>query len=310
MFVQLASLLDLYHNSGKLADRDFILYVLEALLSHKNIKQSCPKIIINRTKDNGTDLAIYRFEESITIYPERCFNYIMKKKANVWLSEIDRFLKLNNKDENSVAVTRELYNYLYNLNIMKALLHEVDHVERCANYGKEKSLENILCDLNLRFRMFGLDRVNLVNNTKLSLIKAKKYVMDLSDLSNNLYVVEPIERFANENSSKQLLNIISYLNISDLNKKILLYFAKIYMIEDYTYSYNRLSDDSYPILEYSNYLKNISEYYTDEFSGKDLDRIFSRTLTDASVADRLYYGFKVTNEELKDVRTGKIKIYK
>ena len=301
MYKYFANLIDEYMYEDKMVDDTFIYNVLDKLLSSRELTylSSENEVFEMNNPFMGTGNPMeYSYLNGIKVYLINTYNDVMNRIRD--LIEIQDSFKLDISYEDMELSLK----YYYYIKIITMLMHEVEHVYQNSIYNNTDTLENTLITLDLKLVRHYIDSLN-INNKEYIDNKKEKLIL----YKSNPYIkfIQPIERFANIKSQYNYMDIIENLNTKDEILVALMDFFYATKKSFYIYSY-LIMDSRDPINEYIKHIKNIREYNTDYLSGEEIDLLIDKSSKDLSLKERLYYGYKVTDMELKNIKSDKIKI--
>ena len=251
-----------YSVQNKLLDKNAINYILIELLNENNF-QKINIFIDNKKKPVYLDdkLASYK-NNTINVFLSRINEYILSDKY-----------KTNFKNE---YILNKFQNYLRkNLVILQALFHEIEHVEQFNNKDNI-TLEQKLCNLEKEFIS---ETENIMNDNSLSLFKRMNEFSKNKKLYRNNYEISFMERMADINSYKKILELLEPIkskvqDVYDLENYLLM--------ETIMKSYKNIMDT--PTIRF---FINIGKF--NELAQYDLINL--------SEEDKLLYGLKIDGKD-------------
>ena len=293
MYKYFANLIDEYIYEDKTIDENFIYNILDMLLSSRNLTDLSSEnevFEINNPFLGSSNPMEYSYPNGINVYLVDTYKVVMENIRNLIEMQNEFKLDLSNEDLDLS------YRYYYYIKVITMLMHEVEHVYQNSVYKNINTLENTLITLDLKLVRQYIESSNNIKE-KLILFRSNPYIK----------YIQPIERFANIKSQNNYMDIIENLNASDEVLVALMDYFYATKKSFYIYSY-LITESHNPMGEYIKYMKNIKEYSIDDLSGEEIDILIDKSSKDLSLKERLFYGYKVTDDELRDIKTNKIKI--
>ena len=292
----ISNLINQYVSGECNLDQYFITTILNTLLAERELTSISREINIYpfSTIFNGGKYSMsYEYPKGI--------NVILAKTNEEVTSTIYNIIPvLKNNFHTSSETILKAVEYYYYIKILMMFCHEVEHVNQNKNYTKEDTLENLLVTLNLRPVR---DLYDAEYNENIEDINKYRLILRKYKLTNpNLGDIEPIERFANINSTNIVKEVINNLDTSDEVKEILLFLLEFDKTFLKIYSYVALENSKYPLDEYIKYMKQINELYTHNLDSNEIERIINAYGRELSLDERLYYGFEITDDELEGLK--------
>lgn len=265
MIDDVTALLNKYAKDKELADEKFILDVCQMTMDEMNLQEYVNEIYYTNAKNaKDTSYNIITSELIFNLY--KAHDKLVIKRLN------------------------DNYFWYYNLTILSAIYHEMEHV------NIEKIIDSNIEIDSLRLLLALNDPVEfLIKNKYSNNLKFKTKIFELYQKLNNK--TSPNERIANIVSFKKTKEIINKLPLN--NPAILTYSKLINYLEEYTilYGYKLInSQTNSPTINYLNKIpftdnKTILKNNKEEFSINNLP--FDK---------RLLYGLFLTKEEYQKIK--------
>lgn len=212
-------------------------------------------------------------------------NYCFASKTlNINLSSIIKETKFEDKELfKDIFSVRQIIQKM-NLNIIKYILHEIEHVrQHYVLSKKQNTIEKRLIDMS--FNHYYYD--NQTKKEKIEEEIAKEYVK-----FGGFYYSEPAERMAFILSGNKIVKLVKDL---DLNQNIIDLF-KLEVLQDEDYEYKIIDNRIiYPLKTYMEILKSKLNKDSKILHEKYLKSIVNKN--NFSLKKRMMYGFKITKKE-------------
>lgn len=304
MIKQIANLIEEYLSEEKAFDKNFVDVVLDNLITDE-LKPICFYNHVyahnNPLFDSGYPM-VYDYPNGINVYVKNTNKELMNIIPN-YASAIKYNFDYNVDNETLIKALE----YAYYLHLVIMMSHEVEHVRQNINYNNSDTLEGFITRLNLyshrRYEELKITRKCEDKEFRNSLEIFYKYKTN----SDEIKYVEPIERYANINSTKNINSIINNLMATDEVKEILHFIVEYINRFHLIYSYGSSKDGKTPLAAYVDYLKKYKIYKLDDLTSDEIDKKIIELSSDLSLEERLYNGLEITENEYRNIRSGKIK---
>lgn len=272
METELLKLVSEYSRNKKYADHDFIMRVIELFKEHYSLSDYLENVIFkNDTEDTETLVAYRRSVRCISIYYPNIINYINQIDGNFsYFDEEERF-------------------FYQNLNIVKFLLHDLEHALQTRKVDGSKN------DIEAKLLMASFYESNEKYQKPMLSFGMWDYIDKVTMLYDKLYSRNPAERMAEINSLKTLKKLIVPLKDE---MPVLFQFESDCLINEMIsgYSENKLKCPTEIFLTES--AKEMTDFIPELLLDNDhLLELLKNECPKLNLEDRLLYGLPVTPQE-------------
>ena len=297
MFEELTKLIYDYSNNGKFADIDFVLNAVSIISEYYNIN--------NYIKD----LIIIPLDKDKKSYKGSSYD------LNDMILSVDLTYEMN-KHKYSFKSDRKKCLY-YNLEIIKILLHEFDHILLKRQFDLKSNTIDVILAKRIfdyyNYLSFSYSNPNPTIEDKYNIVKLENAIEYYYFNHNKA----PFERRANIHALLYMYEIIKIFNNTKYKDKIKFYEKKcinkyIKFIKEHYKVYKGYSFTNSPSFDYfigldyknSNTINEVKLYRTNKIKS------FNNVEKNYCLYDKILYGLQISEDELNHIKSLKKMIYK